>query len=287
MRIGITTLIGFLCVTCQLFAQNDDQRTIRIPVVFHVLYADSAADGSNPQTGNNSQYIPTSKLLKELQDLHDDFLLLNADTSIVNTKYKGRIGNPNIEFYLADTLLQKRGEKGIIRIRTKRNKYSQMTKTSAPINPHRYLNVYIGRLRSGSGTTLPPREDTSAIYEDDVIKLDYAWVGLDYRLLTHEAGHWLGLEHVFGGDGDGSGNKQSCSEGDNIADTHPQKNPTDSKCDKCPPNIKDQSCDDQPSNYNNYMDYSGCRTMFTVEQSKTMRDIVMKRRPWLWRSSLN
>lgn len=268
-------------------AQVDDGRVIRIPVIFHVLYADSSTDGSNPQTGNFSQYIPTAKLLKELKDLHDDFLLLNSDTGIVNPAYKSIIGNPTIEFYLADTLLPRQSEKGIIRIRTRRNKYRQMTNTSSPIDPHRFLNVYIGNLSSGSGSTLLPRIDTTRMFDDDVIKLDYVWVGLDYRLLTHEAGHWLGLEHVYGGGGGGSGDKHSCSEGDHIGDTHPQKNPTDGACDLCPPNVTDQSCDDQPSNYNNYMDYSGCRVMFTVEQSKTMRDIVIKRRPWLWRSSLH
>lgn len=86
------------------------------------------------------------------------------------------------------------------------------------------------------------------------------------------------------------GNRYSCSIGDSIYDTPQQRNSTDGGvCTNCPPPFGtaiDQSCDDtQPSNYNNFMDYSGCRKMFTQGQVTYMRNVIQKYRPEIWRHS--
>ena len=79
--------------------------------------------------------------------------------------------------------------------------------------------------------------------------------------LTHEAGHWINLEHTFYG---------GCSEtGDFVDDTPAQKVPT-SGCpagkDTCPAPGLDP--------IHNYMDYSfdSCYTEFTPGQTQRMRD---------------
>lgn len=283
----VLTLIGKYS-----FSQLDDGRTIRIPVIFHVVYSDSVADNgtnlrSRDTTGNSSTFIPTSKLLAELKDLHDDFLLLNADTSNILSLYKSRVGNPNTEFYLADTVLQLNGEKGIIRKSGNKNHLKQLSNTSKIVNPKKYLNIYIGRLKGSEGITNIPEDSSS--YDNDAVYLNYLWVGLHYRLLTHEVGHWLGLLHIYGGSGNAYGDKWSCTTGDKIDDTPAQKNSTDIPCTSCPQpygTADDQSCDTKtPSNFNNYMDYSGCRYMFTKGQVIAMRETIISVRPFIWRNS--
>jgi hypothetical protein len=257
----------------------DDGRIIKIPVVFHVIYSDRSHEGRNDK-GNTSENISTHLLLNELADLNRDFLLLNTDTSEVIPAFKKIIGNAKIEFYQADTILQTGGEKGIIRIDNSRNR-SKLYNRSKIVNPRKYLNVYIGAI----GGSFAPSATPWVLPDKDAVYLGFDWVGLRYRLLTHEVGHWLGLLHVFGGSGGAKGDFCKGT-GDDISDTPPQATSTDQDCDLCPPVVKDQSCNsDNSSNFNNYMDYSGCRKMFTIEQVKAMRDNLKNFRNELWNNT--
>jgi hypothetical protein len=257
----------FYC-TCVLnaFTQEDDGRVVRIPVVFHVIYSDI------------SQYLPTDSILAEMKNLQLDFMKRNSDTSEVNSFFISRIGNPFVEFYLADTVFQANGEKGIIRVKSRRNR-RKLHQVSPELDTRRYLNVYVGNIKLGAGYTdgFAPVPYDSLPHTGDAVFLRYSWIGGRYRLLTHEVGHWLGLWHVF---------QDGCSDGDQINDTNPQKSATDGDCVLCPPKVADQKCSDSlPSNYNNFMDYSGCRSMFTVEQAKKIRQTIIRFRPEIWRLS--
>jgi hypothetical protein len=278
-------LLAILCLShLPAFTQADDGRTITIRVIFHVLYSrdkpDNGIDSNSIEQGNSTENLPATKLLAELKNLHDDFLLLNSDTPAVLSIFKPFIANSRIEFVLADTVLQAGGEKGIIRIQTVRNR-NALYKRSAIIDPQKYLNVYIGRLNSDGfvNSSKGAKYCDSWTYPyDDAVHLDYKWVGLSYRLLTHETGHWCGLWHIFEG---------GCNDpdGDDISDTPPQRASTNGICKYCPPTVPDQSCTAQASNYNNYMDYSGCRKMFTLEQVKRMRFVIQTFRSQIWSTS--
>jgi hypothetical protein len=248
-------------------AEVDDNRVINIPVVFHVLYA------------NTDQNVPLDSIKAEVANLQKDFMGENADRVQVDPYFKNKnlIGTPRVRFYLAK---KSNGEDYVIRNRKILN-FTQLYRASTPLETKKFLNVYIGNLPVGKdGFTLEPQGDGSIT---DVIQLDYASVGGHYRLLTHEAGHWLGLYHVFEGEKPDYGCEGA---GDEINDTPPQKHATDGNCLLCPPNVPVQNCSPgTPSNYNNFMDYSGCRKMFTREQVDTMRATVRRVRTELWAAS--
>ena len=81
------------------------------------------------------------------------------------------------------------------------------------------------------------------------------------KTVTHEAGHWLNLEHTFFG---------GCNaKGDFVADTPAERTPT-SGC----PARKDTCSDPGPDPIHNYMDYSfdSCYSEFSQGQAQRMRD---------------
>ena len=125
---------------------------------------------------------------------------------------------------------------------------------------------------------LPEITDTAQAYLDGIVidwrtmpGLSDAYEGVSDEgdTLTHEAGHWLNLEHTFFG--------QCNKNGDFVADTPPQKTAS-SGCpegnDTCPAPGLDP--------IHNYMDYSddSCITEFTPGQVQRMRDSWL-----LWRAT--
>ncbi len=134
------------------------------------------------------------------------------------------------------------------------------------------LNVYTTSGGNFLGWAyLPEITDTAQAYLDGIVidwrtvpgaSDEYADRFDEGDTLTHEAGHWLNLEHTFYG---------HCNKnGDFVDDTPPQKSPS-SGC----PEGRD-SCTKQPGldPIHNYMDYSDddCITEFTPGQSQRMGD---------------
>ena len=85
------------------------------------------------------------------------------------------------------------------------------------------------------------------------------------RTLSHEVGHWLNLEHLWGD------NNGSCQDDDNIADTPMQFGPTTG----CPgfPLYDDCNMSSNGLMFMNYMDYTDddCMNLFTQGQRAMMR----------------
>lgn len=231
--------------------------TIEIPVVFHIIY--------------NGDYnnIDSKRILAELEDLNQNFLLLN-DISNVPSEFRHLVGNSKIKFTLATIDPNGNQTNGIIRKKANRRTYNFKHHIfyADPIwNPKKYLNIYIGEIRNGRGN----RTNYVNSYSwknslTDAIGLSYNWVGNSTRVLTHETGHWLGLWHIIEG---------GCSgENDGIKDTPRQITFTHG----CPE--KKFECNNACM-FMNYMDYSNCRTMFTIGQIEQMRLIISKYRPGL------
>ncbi len=133
------------------------------------------------------------------------------------------------------------------------------------------LNVYTNTAGDYLGWAyLPSITDSRQAYLDGIV-LDWETLpGVSDRYegaydlgetLTHEAGHWLNLEHTFYG---------GCSEtNDFVEDTPAQETPT-SGC----PEGKDTCPAPGLDPIHNYMDYSydSCYTEFTPGQTQRMRD---------------
>ncbi|WP_170245952.1 M43 family zinc metalloprotease [Tenacibaculum adriaticum] len=189
------------------------------------------------------------------------------DKSALDSDFKILVGNANIEFFLLDTIFQSSATKGINRISSS----LKPDRNKLLINPINCVNIYVADQGNFSNIL------------SDRINLNFRDIGLHTHVLTHEMGHWLGLYHIWGKVG-------SCnhfrailsSKDDGIDDTPKQFKCTDLSFSKtCPPK-KNLYYKGHKILYNNFMDYSGCRCMFTVGQTIKMRNNIIESKPLLF-----
>ena len=232
---------------------------IRIPVVVHILY-------NRPE-----QNISDEKVYSQIKVLNESFRRLHADTVNTPKWFKSIAADCGIEFQLAISDPQRRGTTGIVRKYTPvaqwgaddQVKFSARTGSDA-WDPESYLNIWVCNLGRAAGYSSFPGGPT----EKDGIVLAYNVFGKNSKAgydmgktAVHEAGHWLGLRHIWGDD--------YCGD-DWVDDTPKQANFTSG----CPSGIR-LSCSSGPNGdmYMNYMDITldGCINLFTEGQKKRMR----------------
>lgn len=242
------------------------QRTVyRVPVVVHVIYDTPAGD------------IPDAQVISQIDVLNEDFRKLNADTINTPIPFKPLAADTEIEFCLATLDPDGLPTTGITRTSTTTTTFSgddMKATATGGIDPWpntQYMNIWVCTLGGGLlGFATPP--GTAGPAEDGVV------VGTEYfgrvgnldpnfdlgRTATHEVGHFMGLDHPWGGGG--------CSNDDNINDTPMQDGPNFG-CQTFPA----VSCTDPNGDmFMNYMDYSddACFTMFTFDQKTVMQGVM-------------
>jgi hypothetical protein len=241
---------------------------IRIPVVVHVLYS------------RQEQNLSIERINSQIAVLNDDFRRTNADTVRTPQRFRPFAADVQIEFYLATSDPSGRPTNGIVRKATSianfraddKIKFSSLGGSDAWDSRY-YLNIWVGNLQSIIGYSSVP----GAPADRDGIVVSTAVFGVlnnhsAYnmgRTAVHEAGHWLGLKHIWG--------DQYCGD-DHVDDTPAQGNFTPG----CPTAFR-TSCSNGTTGdmYMNYMDYTSdaCVNLFTLGQKQRMRALFAQGGP--------
>lgn len=224
-----------------------------IPVVVHILHT------------NGPENISDEEVIQSIARLNDDYNKLNASWSTVHPSFLGIVADCQITFKLARKNNSGACTNGITRT------FSETTSTgngndqknaahdaqgSWPGN--KYLNLFVvANAGDGiAGYTNYPSGNTD-MSNGIVIRYDY----INSGVLSHEIGHWLNLMHCWGNSNEPD-SPDNCSDDDQVTDT-----PNTIGWTVC--NVNGISCGTL-DNVENYMEYAGCRKMFTEGQKIRM-----------------
>ncbi|MBC7947068.1 MAG: choice-of-anchor J domain-containing protein [Chitinophagaceae bacterium] len=274
---------------------NQNQRLnaiVTIPIVFHIVLP-------------NPYIVTDADIQAQVDRLNLDYSGLNGDSANVPTQFQSVRGHTQIRFCLAQRTPGGLPTNGIER-RASGTSYtggaSDPIKSTASggldvWDANQYFNVWVG---GGGGilgyATFPGTSNASqqGVVTDIIgTAANPCYVDPSYnmgRTLSHEAGHYFGLFHIWGDDGGactGSDFRNlpgTClitdatlagTAGDNtIGDTPSQGDQNFG----CPSGNLTNSCSPNPPGdmYQNYMDYTddACMTLFTSKQALRMEWVV-------------
>ena len=280
-------------------ANGEPMRVIyNIPLVFHVIH------------NGGVENISSDQIRDAVAILNRDFRLQNADANTVQSTFSGMPADIEIEFQLATKAPNGQCFSGITRTQSPltnssanggNNQVSAIVAGNDVYNGtwpgNKYLNIFVVNDADGAaGYTTNPNNWSGNSMTNGI------WVLHDYvgsigtsdtyssRTLTHEVGHWLNLDHLWGNNNN-PGNASSCSQDDAVDDT-----PRCIGVTSC--NLNSNTCSndaidgywtsDVIDNVENYMEYSYCNKMFTTGQKNRMRSALMSSvggRNNIWTSS--
>lgn len=231
-----------------------------IPVVFHIMHEYGAENISDAQ------------VIDEVRILNEDFQMRNADTSSIVPSFKNLKADINFEFRLAKLDPNGNCTNGILHVESSTTNIGDDGVKYDQWDPSRYLNIWVVKtIQSGAAgyAYYPSSADGWPQIDGIVILSDYVGsigTGTYFRAraLTHEVGHYMDLEHVWG-----STNNPGVACGDDgVSDTPETKgwstcNLNGSVCN--PPLIE---------NVQNYMEYAYCSRMYTLGQKQRMHNAI-------------
>jgi hypothetical protein len=142
-------------------------------------------------------------IIKQLEVLNKDFQLLNADTNIVDPAFKDLIGNCNFEFRLATIDPKGNCTTGIEHIKSFLTENSDTYSKLNQWNRSKYLNIWIVKsfppIGNGEvlGKAFLPIAANGYLFFADGVTVLAKEIVKSSRTLTHEVGHYLGLQHTF------------------------------------------------------------------------------------------
>jgi len=251
---------------------------ITIPVVVHVVWK------------NSSQNISDAQILSQIDVLNKDFRRTNIDVINTPSVWQSIASDCEIEFCMATIDPNGNPTTGITRTQTTVNSFGMqgdyMKHTSNGGTDgwpsDNYLNIWICNLDNLLGYSTVPSNWTDP--EDGVV-IGYQYYGdmgtVQYpynkgRTATHEIGHWLNLDHIWGA------GWSSCGD-DQINDT-PIQEWENYGCPSFPESPN--SCNTSNPNgdmFMNYMDYTNdaCMNLFTSDQKTRMISAINQYRPGL------
>lgn len=249
-----------------------------IPVVFHVIHE------------GGSENISFEQIEDQMRILNEDFARLNEDTVNTPSVFAEYAGDTHIQFRLAKKDPDGNCTQGVTRM------YSSLTndardnvKSLVQWDPTKYLNVWVVRtieqFTQSGGIVLgfaqfPDQLLTNPETDGIVLRHDYCGsiesaMGQYGRTLTHEAGHWLNLRHIWG--------DSDCGD-DNVNDTPTAKEPNYGICDdnfphhvgECDTSVNQIITQSYGEMFMNYMDYSSdhCMNMFSLGQGQRMQAAI-------------
>lgn len=246
---------------------------IIIPIVFHILH------NFGPENISDAQVIDQVRIL------NDDYNKRNADTSDVVAAFKNIIGDIGIEFRLARLDPKGNPTNGIIRHAIMQTYNGNDNAKVDPWPRDKYLNVWVCKtMEDGvAGYAYLPATVAGYITSKDGIMILHNYIGsigtskpYNSRALTHEIGHYLNLQHTWGGS-----NQPGVACGDDGVNDTPITKGSNLSC-----NLNMNDCEiGTIENVQNYMDYSYCSRMFTEGQKDrmlaTLNSMISSRRN-LW-----
>ncbi|HEX8517595.1 MAG TPA: M43 family zinc metalloprotease [Bacteroidia bacterium] len=241
--------------------------TYIIPVVYHVIH----------NYGNEN--ISNAQLLDGISVMNKTFRKQAADTNTIVAAFKPLHADCDIEFRLATLDPDGNCTSGINRIASSLTATGgHNVKSLIQWPTEKYLNVYVVQNAAGlAGHAVWPA-DADSIPAWDGIVIGHNYVGsigtsntTQSVVLAHECGHYLNLQHIWGGNNvpgfyfyPCADTAKDCSIDDLVADTPPTIG-----WQTC--NLNGASCGNAVDNVQNAMDYSYCNKMFTYGQKARMQ----------------
>lgn len=250
-------------------AETRSNKTVQL--VFHILY------------NSEEEKISDQVINQQIDRINKDFNAENDDLSLVPEVFQLIIGKADITFVLASETPEGLPFSGVFRQQTDIEnianqisidgkdviKYKLLGGSDAYF-PDSYVNIWIGRSNNVFGVTAPL--DLAGTSDDGIIITPDAFGIIDDpesvtnlgRTLTHELGHYFGLNHLWGS------NRGCGNDDDGIEDTPEQANPY-IDCPKFP-----QVTCGSSDMFMNFMDFTNdeCLLFFSMQQVDVMRSTL-------------